>query len=112
MFNVSLMLTRCNLNNNNALDLLMNMLTMSDYDDDVVIFVLVMEYFVRKIRSASRIPKQVSTFTGRGQMLDLLAVHDGRFVEILQMPKVCFIRLCGLLEENRIRETRSLTVQE
>ena len=52
------------------------------------------------------------TFTGFDRILDLLAGHDGRFVEILQIPKVCFIRLCGLLEENGVRETRSLTIQE
>ena len=86
MFTVILILTRCDLKNNNVLDPSMNRLTMSDTDDDVALLVLVMDDLVRKIRSASRIPKQVSTFSGRNQMLDLLAGHERRFVEVTRMP--------------------------
>ena len=45
-------------------------------------------------------------------MMNLLQGHNRRFVEILRMPKACFLSLCGLLEENRVRDTRSLTVKE
>ena len=67
-------------------------------DEEAAIIVLVMDYFYRKIRSASRIPQQVSNFTGRDRMMDLLEGNDRRFVEILRMPKPCFLRLCNLLE--------------
>ena len=77
----------------------------------MALFVRVMDYLVKKIRSASRVLKQVSTFISHDQMLDLLAGHDRRLVEILRMSKACFIGLCGLLEDNRVRETRSLTIQ-
>ena len=112
MSTIILMLTTCDLKNNNVLYCSMNRLTISNLDEETALIVLVMDYLVRKIRSASRIPKQVSTFTGRDWMMNLLQVHDGRFVEILRMPKACFLRLCGLLEENRVRDTRSLTVKE
>lgn len=49
MFNVILILTRCDLKNNNVLDPLMNRLTASDLDEDVTLFVLVMDFLVRKI---------------------------------------------------------------
>ena len=51
------MLTTCDLKNNNVLETSMNRLMMSDSDKEVVLIVLVMDYLVRKIRSASRIPK-------------------------------------------------------
>ena len=81
-------------------------------DEETAIIVLVMDYFYRKIRLASRIPQQVSNFTGRDCMMDLLDGNDRKFVEILRMPKLCFLRLCGLLEQNGVRNTRSLTVKE
>ena len=56
----------CNLKNNNVLDPSMNRLMMSDSDEEMALIVMVMDYLVRKIRSAFRIPKQVSTFSGRG----------------------------------------------
>ena len=73
---------------------------MLDSDDDVPAFVLLMDYFVRKMHSSSRIPKQVSTFNGLDWMLEPLSSHKGWFVEVLQMKKECFLRLCGLLAEN------------
>ena len=109
---VVLMLRTCDLENNNLLYHSMNRLTMMNSDEEMAIIVLVMDYLVRKIQSASRIPKQVSTFTGRDRMINLLQGHDGRFVKILRMPKACFLRLCGLLKENRVRDTRSLSVKE
>ena len=75
---------------------------MMNSDEETTIIVLVMDYLVRKIRSASRITKQVSTFTGRDRMMNLLQDHDGQFVEILRMPKACFLRLCGLLDDNKV----------
>ncbi|KAL5571332.1 hypothetical protein UlMin_020929 [Ulmus minor] len=74
-----LMLTTCDLENNNLLCHLMNRLVMLNSDEETAIIVLVMDYLVRKIRSASRIPKQVSTFTGCDRMMNLLQGHDGRF---------------------------------
>ncbi len=90
----------------------LNRYMMMNSVEQTAIIVLVMDYLVEKIRSAPRIPKQVSTFTGRDRMLNLLQGHDGRFVEILRMSKACFLRLCGLLEEHGVRETWSLTVKE
>ena len=92
MFTVILMLITCDLKNNNVLDPSTNRLMMLDSDEEVTLIVLVMEYLVRKIRLASRVSKQVFTFTGHDRMLDLLVGHDGRFVEILRMSKACFIR--------------------
>ena len=71
-------------------------------DEEAAIIVLVMDYFYRKIQSTSRIPQQVSNFTGRDRMMDLLEGNDRRFVEILRMPKPCFLRLCNLLKQNRV----------
>ena len=65
--------------------------------------VLAMDYFYQKIRSASRIPQQVSNFTGRDRMMDLLEGND---------RKLCFLRLCGLLEQNGVQDTRSLSFKE
>ena len=57
MFTVILILTKYDLKNNNILDPSMNRLAMLDSDEDVALIVLVMDYLVRKIRSASRIPE-------------------------------------------------------
>ena len=81
-------------------------------DEETTIIVLVMDYFHRKIRSASRIPQQVSNFIARDRMMDILEGNDRRFIEILRMPKPCFVRLCSLLEQNGVRNTRSLSVDE
>ena len=81
-------------------------------DEETAIIVLVMDYFYRKIWSASRIPQQVSNFTGRDHILDLLQGNDRRFFEILRIPKLCFLRLCCFLEQNGVRDTRSLIVKE
>ena len=112
MTTIVLMLRTCGSKNNNLLDPLMNRFMMLNLDEEMTLIVLVMDYLVRKIRSTSRIPKQVSTFTGCDQMMNFLQGHDGRFVKILRMPKACFLRLCGLLEENGVRDTKSLTVKE
>ena len=105
------MIRTCDSENNNLLYHSMNMLMMLNSDEETVIIVMVMDYLVKKIRSASRIPKQVSTFTRHDRMLNLEG-HDGRFVEILRMHKACFIRFCGLLEENEVRDTKSLAIKE
>ena len=81
-------------------------------DEETTIIVLVMDYLYWKIRLASRIPQQVSTFIGCDHMMNLLEGNDRRFVKILRMPKSCFSRLCGLLRQNRVRNTRSLSVEE
>ena len=107
-----LMLTTCDSKNNNLLYHSMNRLVMLNSDEETAIIVLVMDSLVRKIRSASRIPKQVSTFIGQDRMMNLLQGHNERFFKILRMPKVCFLSLCSLLEENGVRDTRSLTVKE
>ena len=86
--------------------------TTIDPDEELPTIILVMDYFYRKLRSASRVPQQVSNFSGHNRMLDLLHGNDRRFVDILQMPKSCFIRLCGLLQQNGVRNTRSLSVEE
>ena len=86
--------------------------TTMNSDEETTIIVLVMDYFYRKIRSASRVPRQVSNFNGHDRMMDLLYGNDRRFVEILWMLKPCFFRLCGLLEQNGVRDTRSLSVKE
>ena len=85
---------------------------MSNSDDDVPSFVLLMDYFIRKMCAASRIPKHVPTFNGRDQILKLPYGHKGRFVEVMQMKNECFFRLCGLLLENGLQQTQSITVQE
>ena len=99
MSTIFLMIRTCDSKNNNLLYHSMNRLMMLNSYKETAIIVLVMDYLVRKIRSASR-------------MLNLLEGHDARFVEILRMPKACFIRLCSLLEENRVRDTRYLTIKE
>ena len=48
MFTVVLMLTMCDLKNKNVLDTSMNMLMISDSDEEVALIVL-MDYLVRKI---------------------------------------------------------------
>ncbi|KAL5576731.1 hypothetical protein UlMin_018430 [Ulmus minor] len=48
-------------------------------DEETAIIVLVMDYFYRKIRSASRVPRQVSNFSGHDRMMDLLYGNDIRF---------------------------------
>ena len=60
---------------------------MLNLDEETTIIVLVKDYLVKKIQSASRIPKKVSTFTGRDEMMNLLQGHDGCFVEILRMQR-------------------------
>ncbi|KAL5547576.1 hypothetical protein UlMin_002807 [Ulmus minor] len=42
----------------------------------------------------------------------LLHGNDRRFVDILRMPKSCFVRLCDLLQQHGVRNTRSLSVEE
>ena len=86
--------------------------TTMNSDEETSIIVLVMNYFYQKIWSASRVPQQVSNFTGHDCMMDLLQGNDRRFVKILRMPKPRFSRLCGLLEQNGVRDTRSLSVKE
>ena len=86
--------------------------TTMNSDEETAIIVLVMDYFYRKIRSASWVSQQVSNFSGHDHMMNLLQGNDRCFVEILRMPKPCFIRLCGLLEQNGVRNTRSLSVEE
>ena len=86
--------------------------TTMDPDEELAIIILMMVYFYRKVRSASRVPQQVSNFSGHNRMIDLLHGNDRRFVDILRMPKSCFIRLCGLLQQNGVRNTRSLSVEE
>ena len=60
MSTVVLMLRTSDSKNNNLLDPSMNMLMMLNSDEETTLIVLVMDYLVRKIRLASRIPKQVS----------------------------------------------------
>ncbi|KAL5538240.1 hypothetical protein UlMin_046208 [Ulmus minor] len=83
-----------------------------DPDEELAIIILVMYYFYRKLRSASRVPQQVSNFSGHNRMIDLLHGNDRRFVDILRMPKSCFVRLCDLLQQHGVRNTRSLSVEE
>ena len=73
-------------------------------NEETIIIVLVMDYLYQKIQSASRIPQQVSNFTGCDSMMDLLEGNDRRFVEILRMPKLCFLGLCDLLEQNEVQD--------
>ena len=86
---------------------------MSDSDDVVLAFVLLMDYFIRKLRSSFRIPKQVLIFSGRDQMMELLCGHEGCFVQVLRMKKECFFNLCGLISKNNgLQETRLISLQE
>ncbi|KAL5572847.1 hypothetical protein UlMin_022444 [Ulmus minor] len=48
-------------------------------DEETTIIVLVIDYFYRKIRSASRVPRQVSNFSGHERMMDLLYGNDRCF---------------------------------
>ena len=57
--------------------------TTMDPDEELATIILVMDYFYRKLRSASRVPQQVSNFSGHTRMLDLLHGNDRRFVDIL-----------------------------
>ena len=77
MFIVVLMFRTCDSQNNNLLYHSINKLMMMNSNKETAIIVLVMDYLVRQIRSASRMPKQVSTFTGRDRMMNLLQGHDG-----------------------------------
>ncbi|KAL5556614.1 hypothetical protein UlMin_038850 [Ulmus minor] len=52
---------------------------MMNSDEETSIIVLVMDYFYRKIRSASRVPRQVSNFSGHNRLMDLLYGNDRRF---------------------------------
>ena len=85
---------------------------MSDSDEDFPLFIVVLDYLIKKVRAASRVPKHVSAFTGRNRMLELLHGHDGQFVEVLRLNKDCFYRLCSLLTENGLQDTRSISAQE
>ena len=76
--------------------------TTMDPDEELAIIILVMDYFYRKVRSASRVPQQVSNFSGHNRMIDLLHGNDRRFVDILRMPKSCFVRLCDLLQQHGV----------
>ena len=85
---------------------------MSDSDEDFPLFIVVLDYLIKKVRAASRVPKHVSAFTGRNRMLEVLHGHDGQFFEVLQLNKECFYRLCSLLTENGLQHTRSISVHE
>ncbi|KAL5566862.1 hypothetical protein UlMin_030026 [Ulmus minor] len=52
---------------------------MMNFDEETTIIVLVMDYFYRKIRSASRVLRQVSNFSGHDRMMDLLYGNNRRF---------------------------------
>ncbi|KAL5581725.1 hypothetical protein UlMin_014167 [Ulmus minor] len=54
---------------------------MSDSDEDFPLFIVLLDYLIKKVRAASRVPKHMSAFTGRNRMLELLHGHDGQFVE-------------------------------
>ena len=69
-------------------------------------------FFFRKMWVAFRVPKHVSAFTGWNLTLEIISGHDGRFVEVLRLNKECFFRLYGLLIENGLQNTRSISVQE
>ena len=60
---------------------------MSDLDDDVHAFIMLLDYFFRKMHDASTVPKHMSTFSGRDRMLELLYGHEERFVKVLRMKK-------------------------
>ena len=57
MSTVVLMLRTCDLKNNNLVDPSTYRLTMLNSDEETTLIVLVMDYLVRKIQSASGIPK-------------------------------------------------------
>ncbi|KAL5542544.1 hypothetical protein UlMin_010254 [Ulmus minor] len=90
----------------------MNRQTMSDSDEELPVFIVVLDYLIKKVQAALRVPKHVSAFSGRNRMLELLHGHDGQFVEVLRLNKECFYRLCSLLMENGLQDTKSIFAQE
>ena len=85
---------------------------MLDLDEDLPAFIVLLDYFLEKMRAASRVPKHVSAFSGRNRTLELLHGHEGQFFEILKLHKECFYRMCSLLTENGLQDTRSISAQE
>ena len=85
---------------------------MSDSDEDFPSFVVMLDYFCRKIRASSRVPRNFSVFNGRNRTLELLSGPDDQFVEILRLNKECFYRLSSLLTENGLGDKRSITAHE
>ena len=60
---------------------------MSDSDEDFPSFVVMLDYFCRKIRASSRVPRNFSVFNGRNRTLELLSGPDAQFVEVLRSTK-------------------------
>ena len=85
---------------------------MSDSDEDFSPFIMLLDYFCRKIRASSRVPRNVSVFNGRTRTLELLSGLDDQFVQILRLNKECFFRLSSLLTENGLGDSRSITAHE
>ena len=80
--------------------------------DDVPTFIILIDYFVRKLRRSSKISKHASVLSGHECMLELLNGHDERFIDVLRMNKDCFMRLITLLSvPNNLEETNSITMQ-
>lgn len=85
---------------------------MSDSDEDLPMFIVVLDYLIKKVQAASRVPKHVAAFTGQNRTLELLYGPDGQFVSALRLNKECLYRLCSLLTENGLQDTRSISAQE
>ena len=85
---------------------------MADSDEDFPPFIVMLDYFCRKIRATSRVPRNLSTFNGRNRTLELLQGPDDQFVQVLRLNKECFYRLSSLLSENGLRDTRSISAHE
>lgn len=90
----------------------MNRWKMSDSDDDILVFVVLMDYYLNKILAVSRVPGQISAFNSQYWVVELLVGHDDVFFDILWMTKDCFLSLCHLLAKQGLQETMSISVQE
>ena len=60
---------------------------MSDLDEEFHAFIVLLDYFLRKIRAASSVPRHVSAFSGHNWTLELLSGPDDQFVQILRLKK-------------------------
>ncbi|KAL5548395.1 hypothetical protein UlMin_003626 [Ulmus minor] len=85
---------------------------MSDSDEDFPPFIVMLDYFCKKIRASSRVPRNVLVFNGRNRTLELLQGPDDQFVQVLRLNKECFYRLSSLLTENGLGDTRSISAHE
>ena len=65
-------------------------------DDDVVVLICLMDYYIRKMRRRSRISNHVSALNKHERMCELLTAHEGLLLEQIRMNRDCFNRSVAL----------------